>query len=333
MATELWRRLGADSMTPARIAEVVNHELCQNNRDRMFVTLFLGFLDTKIGVLTYVNAGHLGPRLLRGTGVIERVDGKPEMPLAVRAGAVYHDQTVTLLPDDAVFVFSDGVIEAMNFADEFYGVDRLEADLQAAANLAPEEIVQAIKRQVDAFAGEAPKADDVTILALRWLPVQREKHHPSATGSSAAPTPLPRTAHLVIRNDIADLESVSTAMEQIGAEHGVPEMCLIELQVALDEMVSNVIKYAWPDPGSHEIEIRITVEDDGVEIKIIDDGRMFNPLTAPEPEKPLIGQRPRPGGAGVHMTKQLVDAIDYARSGDRNHTTLTKRCALGARSR
>jgi anti-sigma regulatory factor (Ser/Thr protein kinase) len=152
-------------------------------------------------------------------------------------------------------------------------------------------------------------------------------------GNSVVPTPLPQTTHLVIRNDVADLESVSKAMEQIGAKHGVPDMSLFQLQVALDEMVSNVIKYAWPDPGAHKIEIRITVGGDGIEVEIIDDGRMFNPLAAPEPEKPLPGQRPRPGGVGVHMTKQLVDRIGYARSGNCNHTTLTKRCAIGAGSR
>ena len=172
MATELWRRLSAESITPARVAEVVNRELCQNNRDRMFVTLFLGFLDTKSGVLTYVSAGHLGPCLLRAAGGIDRVDGKPEVPLAVRADAAYRDRTVTLLPEDTVFVFTDGVVEAMNLAEELYGNDRLAADLRAVSKLTPEEIVRAVKVHVDAFRGEAPKADDVTMLALRWQPTQ-----------------------------------------------------------------------------------------------------------------------------------------------------------------
>lgn len=170
MATELWRRLGADTMTPARIAEVVNRELCQNNHDRMFVTLFLGVLNTKSGVLTYVNAGHPGPCVLHASGSIERVDGKPAVPLAVRASAVYQDWTMTLVPDDTVFVFTDGVTEASNVAEEFYGNDRLEADLCAASALTPEEIVRAIKVQVDVFTGDAPKFDDVTMLALRWQP-------------------------------------------------------------------------------------------------------------------------------------------------------------------
>jgi serine/threonine-protein kinase RsbW len=141
--------------------------------------------------------------------------------------------------------------------------------------------------------------------------------------------PLPQTTHIVIRNNMADLAALTTAMERVGAEHGMPEQSLFQLQVALDEIVSNVIKYAWPEAGAHDIEIRITARDDGVEIEIIDDGRVFDPRDAPKRDKPLPGQRPRPGGVGVQMTKQLVDRVGYARIGNRNHTTLTKLCALG----
>jgi anti-sigma regulatory factor (Ser/Thr protein kinase) len=140
--------------------------------------------------------------------------------------------------------------------------------------------------------------------------------------------PLPQLTHIAIRNDIADLAALSTAIEHVGAEHGIPEKSLFQLQVALDEIVSNVIKYAWPEGGAHDIEIRITVRSDGVEVEISDDGRMFDPRDAPKRDKPLPGQRPQPGGVGVQMTKQLVDRIGYARIGNRNHTTLTKLCAL-----
>jgi sigma-B regulation protein RsbU (phosphoserine phosphatase) len=314
MAIQLWRQLGTERPTPARVAEAVNRELCQNNSDRMFVTLFLGFLDTRDGLLTYVNAGHLGPALLRASGAIERIDGKSELPLGIRSATAYHDRTASLLSGDAVFVFSDGVIEAMNVADEFYGDDRLKVDLGAVMNLEPAEMLRSLKAKVDGFTGEAPKADDVTMLALRWQPG----------------TLLPQTTRLVIRNDVAELESVTRTMERLAAEHGIPQRSLIQLQVALDEMVSNIIKYAWLDTGTHEIEIRIAVRSDGVEVEIIDDGRMFNPMAALAPAKPVPGQRPVPGGVGLHITKQVLDGIEYARTGDRNHTTLTKRCTLGA---
>jgi phosphoserine phosphatase RsbU/P len=170
MAVQLWQKTNGDRITPVRIIEAVNHELCQNNRDRMFVTVFLGMLDTKTGELAYVNAGHLAPCVLHASGGIEPVYDKPAMPLAVRAGTAYQERTVTLLPDDTVFVFSDGVTEAMNAADELYGNERLQADLCAASALRPEEMVRAIKVKVDVFTGDAPQSDDVTMLALQWQP-------------------------------------------------------------------------------------------------------------------------------------------------------------------
>jgi sigma-B regulation protein RsbU (phosphoserine phosphatase) len=170
MAVQLWRKTSDDQIAPMHIAEAVNRELCQNNPDRMFVTLFLGMLDTKTGVLTYVNAGHLSPCVLHTSGSIEAVNDKPAMPLGVRAGAVYQERTVALRPDDTVFVFSDGVTEAMNAAGEFYGNERLQSDLCAASVLTPGEIVGAIKAKLNLFAGDGPKSDDVTMLALRWQP-------------------------------------------------------------------------------------------------------------------------------------------------------------------
>jgi phosphoserine phosphatase RsbU/P len=170
MAVQLWRKTSNDQIAPMHVAEAVNHELCQNNRDRMFVTLFLGVLDTKTGVLTYVNAGHLAPCVLHPSGSIEAVNDKPAMPLGIRASAVYQERTMTLRPDDTVFVFSDGVTEAMNAAGELYGNERLRSDLCVASMQTPGEIVRAIKAKLNLFAGDAPKSDDVTMLALRWQP-------------------------------------------------------------------------------------------------------------------------------------------------------------------
>ena len=169
---ELRPRLAQEERSPAHIAEAVNRELCLDNRERMFVTLFLGFLDAHSGALTYINAGHPVPYLLRASGALEKVDGKPQAPLAVRAGLRYQNQTVSLHPGDALFVCTDGVVEAMNGAGELYGAERLEAQLRVAAGAAPETMVSAVKRHVDEFTGDAPKADDVTLLAARLPPTQ-----------------------------------------------------------------------------------------------------------------------------------------------------------------
>ena len=168
MAVEYSRNDHAENSSPAPIAEAVNRELCQNNPERMFVTLFLGLLDTRTGALAYINAGHPPPSLLRATGDIERLDGKPEPPLGVRPDTAYQCRAAMLRPGDAVVVHTDGVTEAMNIGEELYTTERLNADLAALRNEAPEAIVRAVKDRVDAFTGTAPKADDVTLLALRW---------------------------------------------------------------------------------------------------------------------------------------------------------------------
>jgi phosphoserine phosphatase RsbU/P len=170
MAVALWPKTGDEQMTPGRIAEAVNHELCQNNEDRMFVTLFLGLLNTKTGSLAYTDAGHPAPHLLRAAGKIEQIKASPDMPLGVRSKTRYQTGIVTLMPGDAMFVVTDGVIEAMNAEGAFYTLDRLNADLQAAANAPAVELVRAVTAHVHAFTGSAAKADDVTMLALRWRP-------------------------------------------------------------------------------------------------------------------------------------------------------------------
>ena len=296
----------------------------------MFVTLFLGFLDVRSGTLSYINAGHPLPYLLRATGQLEKIDGKPQTPLAVRAGIRYQTQTATLGLGDALFACTDGVVEAMNGAGEHYAAGRLEAQLRMAFDTAPETMVRAVKLHIDAFTGDAPKSDDVTMLALRRLTARVVDAN--SAPDTATPAHLPRATELVIRNDIAQLAILSDAMARIGVEQGFAAKPLIQLQVALDEIVSNVIKYAWPEGGSHEICVRITVGSGQVHVEISDDGRAFDPLGVPPPQPPPPGQRPRPGGVGIHMLRQIMDEIEYARIDGRNCLTLTKQCGVGVQN-
>lgn len=170
MAVELFRALTAKQGSPSGIAEAVNRELCQDNGEHMFVTLFLGFVDTRTGALTYINAGHPAPYVLRASGDIERVEGDPQTPLGVRSGAVYQDRTISLQPGDGIFACTDGIAEAMNPLEQLYTEARLESDLKTAHKAAPADMIRIVKQHIDDFTGTAPKADDVTMLALRWLP-------------------------------------------------------------------------------------------------------------------------------------------------------------------
>jgi len=142
-----------------------------------------------------------------------------------------------------------------------------------------------------------------------------------------------QTVNVTIRNEIADLSSVTEAVDRVGAEAEIPAKTVMQLQVVLDEVLSNVIKYAWPDGGTHEFYVRINVRNGGIVITITDDGRPFNPLDQPPPTTPAGGGRPLPGGLGIHMVRQLVDSIEYVRFDGRNQVTLTKRYGLEPPSR
>ncbi len=137
------------------------------------------------------------------------------------------------------------------------------------------------------------------------------------------------TILVTIANDVAGIAVVADTLEKFGRKHGVPRDALVALQVAVDEIVSNVIKYAWKS-GAHELHVRMTAQAHAVEIEVIDDGEPFNPLYAPVPRPPQQAPRPVPGRVGIHMVRQLMDGIEYARKATSNHTTMTKRCTLGA---
>lgn len=132
-----------------------------------------------------------------------------------------------------------------------------------------------------------------------------------------------------IRNDISDIAIVRDTLNNLAREFGIPVRSLTQLQVALDEVVSNVIKYSWEDGEQHEFLVRITVQPDRVDLEIFDDGREFDPTTAPSRSRAPEGQQPRPGGLGIHMIKKLVDHLTYERVAGRNHTTLSKTCEVG----
>lgn len=170
IVVELWREWRSDEIRAATLVEAVNRELCQNNDDRMFVTLFLGLLDTATGVLSFVNSGHPAPHLLCADGQTRQIEARPEVPLGIRRAVRFEGGTLQIQPGDGLVVYSDGVVEASNEKGELFSIERLTEQLDAAPYAEPVELTMIVKQAVDAFTGDAPKADDLTVLALRWRP-------------------------------------------------------------------------------------------------------------------------------------------------------------------
>ena len=160
-----------DHTTPGRdLGEVfmeVNKLLCEGNGEELFITAFEGVLDLKTGQFNFVNAGHEMPFIRR--------QGK-YTPEKIRAGFVlagmdmtrYKMGSLQMEPGDAIFQYTDGVTEATNAHNELYGMERLEAVLNKYADAAPDKLLPSVKADIDAFVGDAPQFDDITMLCLEY---------------------------------------------------------------------------------------------------------------------------------------------------------------------
>ncbi len=158
------------SATPGTLTELVgrmNRYACTNSQNgRRFTTAFIADYDPATRVLTYVNAGHNNPILRRKTGAMERLEAGG-MPLGIMGDAPYVSGTVTLEPGDWLVIFTDGVVEAENNAQEEYGEIRFMTMLNAGVMLSPQMMLNSIMVDLDRFAGGAPQHDDVTCMLLK----------------------------------------------------------------------------------------------------------------------------------------------------------------------
>ncbi|HUC18683.1 MAG TPA: fused response regulator/phosphatase [Acetobacteraceae bacterium] len=152
----------------AEIVARVNRELCDDNEMMMFVTLIFGMMEPETGAVELCNAGHEPPYRLSGTGVTA-VATPQGMALGINASSHYESTRFELLPNEALYLFTDGITEATNPESALFSKERLEATLDSLTTAPLERVVREVTEAAQSFAGEAPQADDITSLAFRRL--------------------------------------------------------------------------------------------------------------------------------------------------------------------
>lgn len=145
-----------------------NFNLCDGNDAGMFVTAWMGCLNTETGELIYSNAGHNKPLIRRKNGDFEFLQGPAGFVLGGMEGIAYKRQTITLEPGDEIFIYTDGVVEATNVNQELYGNDRLQNALNKHKEDNAMNLIDHIKEDVDAFYEGAPQFDDITMLSVKF---------------------------------------------------------------------------------------------------------------------------------------------------------------------
>jgi len=303
LAKTLIKSGAQEKKSPKEVFESVNRLLSEGNETGMFVTAFLGCLDIPTGKFVFANAGHNPPLLFSG-GVYRRLASKAGFVLAGMENTIYREGEITLQPGDGLLLYTDGVTEAANPDGELFGERRLIAAADRYAEQPPKAFVEAIKAEIDGFATGAPQADDITMLALRYI------------GKAHVKNELKIEA--VLENMDAVLEFVDRRLE------GCPAKIQNQMGIVADEIFSNIARYAYA-PGVGEAIIRICIDGEYLTMEFEDFGKAYDPTASPDPDMALPAMEREIGGLGVFMVKKIMDAVEYRRENGKNTLTLKKK--------
>ncbi len=153
---------------PGTILENVNQKLCEDNQSDMFVTVWLGILDLRTGLIQASSAGHEYPILKEGADGFHMLKDRHGFVLGGMDGARYKTYSIQLNKGDCIFLYTDGLPEAINSEEEQFGMERMIASLNRQDNTDPENLIGKILSDAGDFVGDAEQFDDTTILCLRY---------------------------------------------------------------------------------------------------------------------------------------------------------------------
>jgi sigma-B regulation protein RsbU (phosphoserine phosphatase) len=277
--------------------------MAETNESSMFVTFFCGVLDLEAGHLHYCNAGHNPPMIL--TDAIRMLPVEPNLPLGIVKGSDFVEQETDFKYDDALFLYTDGLSEAENVFQEQFGEARIKKVLHGKKH--SEEHMKNIEQQVTLFVGEAPQSDDLTMLFIHYLGKANKTTH-----------------HLTLHSDVEQIALLPEFVEAVAGEAQLDHEAIFNLNLALEEAVSNVIMYAYPDGKDGVVDIEAIVDGKRVSFVVTDSGTPFDPtskehidINAKMDERPI-------GGLGIHLVRTIMDTVNYERKGENNILIMTK---------
>lgn len=311
VARSLFRALASDTLAPGAIVSGMNHTLIEFNERDMFVTLFLGVLDLKTGRLDYCNAGHDAPVVLDVRGMTQ-LEVIPNLPLGVFPDFAFASQKTQLGEKTVMFLYTDGLTEAMDIHKEVFGEQRMLAALRAVCagnpDTGPRDLIEGIGRHIKQFVGKAEQSDDITMLAFqcqRWA---------ESIGKS-----------MTLTNNVADIPRLNKFVEEACAGQNLGEGFISELKLAIEEVVANVIHYAYDKNEKGDIEVGLKFQAGEVSVEVKDAGKAFDPTEIKDADTDSSVEERRIGGLGLYLVRQLTDTMSYRREGNFNILSLTKR--------
>ena len=294
-------------VTPKDVLERVNQQICQNNREEMFITVWLGILDLKNGHMTCANAGHEYPILMQPDSNFEIVKDRHGFVIGGLDNTKYSNYELKLEKGAKLFVYTDGVPEATAHDGELYGMDRLVEALNEVREEKPQQILRAVRKSVNTFVDKMPQFDDLTMLCLEY---NGPSHPIKEITEEARIESIPIVTDFVVQ----ELEALDC-----------PPKVQMQIELAIDELFGNISHYAYPgSKGNATVRFEPLDEKNGVMLTFIDSGIAYNPLEAPEPDLSLPVEERQMGGLGIFMVRKTMDEVSYEHVDGCNILHITK---------
>jgi sigma-B regulation protein RsbU (phosphoserine phosphatase) len=302
------------NLSPGEVLKTVNEQLCSNNQEEMFVTVWLGVLNVKTGILIAANAGHEYPILKRPGKEFEVYHDKHGFVIGGMEGVTYREYKMELEPGTKLFLYTDGVPEAMNEKNELFGLERTLDALNRTADGTPKEILESVQNAIEVYSGSAPQFDDITMLCLVYSGNDQKDRINGRLDRE-----------ITVDATLENIEVVTSFMDNALNELDCAPKARMQLEVMVDEVFGNIVKYAYPN-GSGPVTIRIREELDpkAVMIEFEDAGIPYNPLDKKDPDLSLSAEDRSIGGLGIFLVKKLMDQVDYISRNGKNVLMIRK---------
>ena len=310
----IFRTMSARESMPDRIVATMNETIADMNETNMFVTLFVGVLDLPTGRLRYSNAGHDAP-LLVGAGV-GTLPCDSNIPVGVMTGWKYTLQETQIFTGTTIFLYTDGLTEAEDANHAQFRMERVNDVANKALEKGLQEPKQLIGLMTDAvhqFVGDAEQSDDLTMMAVQYIKEQRDVR-------------LCKT--IVLPNDTKEVPRLAAFVDEVCEAVGFSPSVTMQLNLALEEAVVNVMNYAYPPGTRGDVTVEAASNDVRLKFTIIDNGSPFDPTLKPDADITLTAEERPIGGLGILMVRQIMDSINYERVDGCNVLTLRKKLAV-----
>ena len=307
------------SESPRVILSYVNAELCKNNNECYFVTIALYCIDLKTRRVVFSNSGHEDSIIIKSSNEVVEKKEIRSAPMGLDEYNNYEEDEFILDIGDVLFLYTDGVVEATNKEDELFGIDRLTTELKELGAIDTKSIVLGIEKKLDEFAAGVDQYDDITMVCFKFkkLDIDESKVFKYEKEYKA------------IYESIEEVgEFVEECIRKAYGNLDIYEKYANGLNVCIEEIVVNICDYAYGkiNDASNIFNIDVVVDKnvDKLSISFIDSGKAFDP-TKMKSANILQGVDERNiGGFGIHITKSIVDILEYERKDEKNILTITK---------